>query len=73
MAIFIFSDFFRQERGKEGEMGKYVKTNIGTMPLEDYYDMVAYQNGFGSYDDMKEQGFSVTVNPESIISDKTNS
>lgn len=55
MAIFIFSDFFRQERGKEGEMGKYVKTNIGTMPLEDYYDMVAYQNGFGSYDDMKEQ------------------
>ncbi|NCC45170.1 MAG: helicase, partial [Clostridia bacterium] len=35
-----------------------VKTNMGTMPKEDYQEIVAQQNGFDSYEDMKLQGFS---------------
>ena len=36
-----------------------VKTNIGTIPVEDYREIVAPQNGFDSYEDMKSQGISI--------------
>lgn len=34
-----------------------VDTNIGNMPIEDYREIKAVQNGFDSYDDMYNQGF----------------
>lgn len=33
-----------------------VDTNMGNMPVEDYREIVAVQNGFDSYDDMYSQG-----------------
>lgn len=38
---------------------EYVKTNLGIVPLTDYYEMVAVQNGFESYLEMKEDGYSI--------------
>lgn len=34
-----------------------VKTNIGTMPIEDYQEIVAIQNGFDSYENLRKQGY----------------
>ncbi|MEG1869792.1 MAG: DNA helicase, partial [Oscillospiraceae bacterium] len=33
-----------------------VETNITTMPVEDYREIMAIQNGFDSYEDMRSQG-----------------
>lgn len=38
-----------------------VKTNIGTMPIEDYLEIQAIQSGFDSYEDMKKQGYSINI------------
>lgn len=43
----------------ETQESKEVKTNIGTMPIEDYHDIMAFQYGFNSYEDMRTQGFSL--------------
>lgn len=32
----------------------YVLTNMGAMPEEDYLDIVAYQHGYDSYDEMRK-------------------
>ena len=40
----------------ENARNQTVKTNIGTMPLEDYREIVAMQSGFDSYADMRSQG-----------------
>ena len=37
----------------------YVATNIGNVPVEDYREMVAMQNGFDSYDEMYQKGFRI--------------
>lgn len=39
--------------------GKMVKTNMGTMPLEDYLDIVAYQHGYDSYEEMQAEGYQI--------------
>ena len=36
-----------------------IKTNMGVMPVIDYLEIVAIQNGFDSYADMKANGFYV--------------
>lgn len=36
---------------------KEVETNIGRIPIDDYRDIVAMQNGFRDYDDMRKQGY----------------
>ncbi|MDT2465366.1 DEAD/DEAH box helicase family protein [Enterococcus avium] len=41
-----------------------VKTNMGTMPREDHQEIVAVQNGFDSYEDMRSQGFSISDGSE---------
>lgn len=40
-------------------MEEYVKTNIGEMPLEDYFDMRAIQYGYDSYKDLQNCGLSL--------------
>ena len=37
----------------------YVATNIGNVPIEDYREIVAMQNGFDSYDEMYQQGIRI--------------
>lgn len=34
-----------------------VKTNMGTIPIEDYREIAAIQNGFDSYEDLRKQGY----------------
>lgn len=41
------------------EKKETVKTNIGEMPIEDYRDIVAQQNGFEDYEDMYNQGYRI--------------
>lgn len=36
-----------------------VETNMGTMPIEDYREVVASQAGFDSYDEMYEEGLRI--------------
>lgn len=44
------------------EIGKRtIKTNIGTMPVEDYLEIQAMQSGFDSYEDMKNHGYSIDI------------
>ena len=48
-------------------MAKYVKTNMGLIPLEDYLDIRARQYGFDSYKDLKEEGLSLDVSSSDIV------
>ena len=38
-------------------MSDYIETNIGDIPIEDYKEIVAIQNGFESYEEMEEEGY----------------
>ena len=40
---------------------KYVETNIGKIPLEDYREIRAMQCGFDSYEDMLKEGYCIGV------------
>ena len=44
------------------EPEQMVDTNIGNMPIEDYREIMAVQNGFNSYEDMYNQGFRLGDN-----------
>lgn len=44
---------------------EYVKTNMGLVPLEDYYDICSRQMGFDSYEDLRDNGYSIDK-PETI-------
>ncbi len=48
----------------------YVKTNIGTMPIEDYYEIIAIQFGFDDYSALLKAGYHFDVSnidPESLV------
>ena len=48
----------------------YVKTNIGTMPIEDYYEIRAIQYGFDDYMSMVKAGYHFDISdidPESLV------
>lgn len=42
-------------------MSDVVHTNLGAIPLEDYLEIVALQNGFDSYEDMVSCGYGVVI------------
>ncbi len=42
-----------------------VKTNIGTIPLEDYLDIKALQYGYSDYEDMRAHGLYLDM-PQTI-------
>ncbi len=54
-----WSDPVMIERLIEQECEKMVETNIGTMPLKDYLEIVALQSGFDSYEDMLAAGYHI--------------
>ena len=43
------------------EKNKTINTNMGEIPIKDYGDSVAMQNGFDSYEDMKNQGHIIEL------------
>ena len=47
-------------------MNKYIKTNLGKIPLEDYLDIVAESSGFDDYSDMQNAGYKIDINKEDI-------
>lgn len=48
-----------------------VATNIGKVPIEEYREIVAFQNGFDSYDEMYNEGIRIgngyDKEPEPIV------
>ncbi len=53
------------------ERADMVATNIGNVPIEDYREIVASQNGFDSYEEMYNEGYRIghgyDKEPESIV------
>lgn len=47
---------------------EYVKTSHGLLPLEDYLDIRAMQNGFDDYEDMRNSGICIEK-PETVTMD----
>ncbi len=45
----------------------YVKTNKGLIPIEDYLDIQAIQNGFSDYEDLRSNKISVDISPKDIV------
>lgn len=56
-----YSEEYRSSmnRKKDESKSEYVKTNMGLVPLEDYYDMCSRQMGFDSYEDLRDNGYSI--------------
>ena len=46
---------------------KYVRTNIGNVPYEDYLEMEASKYGYDSYEDMKKDGLGIDISEKDII------
>lgn len=46
---------------------KYVKTNMGLIPLEDYLDIRAASFGYDSYEELEKAGYMISVRPEEIV------
>lgn len=46
---------------------KYVKTNIGNVPYEDYLEMEASRYGYDSYEAMKKDGLGIDISEKDII------
>ncbi len=43
-----------------GRINESVKTNLGKMPVEDYFEIQAYQYGFDSYEELYRTGFRIS-------------
>lgn len=49
---------------------KYVKTTRGLIPLDDYLEICAMQHGFHSYEELKEEGYSIEILESDIIEEE---
>ena len=49
----------KEEPADERNETEEVQTNMGSMPIEDYREIVASQSGFDSYDEMYHQGYRI--------------
>ena len=49
----------KKEPAEERKETEEVQTNMGSMPIEDYREIVASQSGFDSYDEMYHQGYRI--------------
>ena len=46
---------------------KYIKTNFGLVPLEDYLDIKSAECGFESYDDLIDAGYNIEISEVDIV------
>ena len=51
----------KEEPAEERNETEEVQTNMGSMPIEDYREIVASQSGFDSYDEMYHQGYRIPL------------
>ena len=49
----------KEEPAEERNETEEIQTNMGSMPIEDYREIVASQSGFDSYDEMYHQGYRI--------------
>ena len=49
----------KEEPAEERNETEEVQTNMGSVPIEDYREIVASQSGFDSYDEMYHQGYRI--------------
>ena len=49
----------KEEPAEERNETEEVQTNMGSVPIEDYREIVASQSGFDSYDEMYKQGYRI--------------
>ena len=49
----------KEKPAEERNETEEVQTNMGSMPIEDYREIVASQSGFDSYDEMYRQGYRI--------------
>lgn len=42
-------------------MNDSIETNMGLMPIDDYLDIRAWEYGYDSYQEMREDGFYIPV------------
>lgn len=49
---------------------KYVKTNIGKVPLEDFLEIKAYQYGYDSYAALVADGGCIELRESDIMEDE---
>ena len=49
----------KEEPAEERNETEEVQTNMGSMPIEDYREIVASQSGFDSYDEMYHHGYRI--------------
>ena len=49
----------KEEPAEERNETEEVQTNMGSMPIEDYREIVASQSGFDSYDEMYHRGYRI--------------
>ena len=49
----------KEEPAEERNETEEVQTNMGSMPIEDYREIVASKSGFDSYDEMYHQGYRI--------------
>ena len=47
-------------------MEKYIRTNIGKIPVDDYLEITAIQNGFESYEDMVDHGYGICIDEKDL-------
>lgn len=61
----------KEKPAEERNETEEVQTNMGSMPIEDYREIVASQSGFDSYDEMYHQGYRIgngyDKEPEPIV------
>lgn len=48
-----------KEIGAEADEQKEIQTNMGSIPIEDYREIIAMQHGFDSYEEMCKEGFVI--------------
>ena len=51
---------------------KYVKTNMGLMPYEDYMDIESQKYGFDSYEELREAGMTLEEPEVVTVEEKCN-
>lgn len=70
-ALQLFEKMEQQIENQKREKEEYVETNMGLIPLEDYYDIVAYEHGFNDYDAMKSNGMFIDK-PKTVTREENN-
>lgn len=45
-------------------MSDFIDTNIGSIPVEDYFDIMALQYGFDSYEDLVLHGLVIDLSED---------